>query len=82
MPALLVDIAAASQGLPTCLALFADPRFRAVRFDGSACVFLTSEQADHLGLDAIPLTQQMVQMQRLRQANRRIERATEINAPE
>jgi len=82
VPALLVDIAAASRGLPTYQALFADPRFRAVRFDGSACVFLTSEQADHLGLNAIPLTQQMVQMQRLRQANRRIERTSEINAPE
>ncbi|HUY33731.1 MAG TPA: hypothetical protein VMV69_13355 [Pirellulales bacterium] len=73
VPALLIDVAAVSHGWPTSLALFADARFRAVHFDESAFVFLTTEQADRLGLDAVPLTQRAVLLQRLRQANRRIE---------
>jgi hypothetical protein len=67
VPAVLIDIAS-----PTSLALFADPRFRPVFFDDVAFVFLTTEQADRLGLEPVGLTQRALMLHALKSNNRRI----------
>jgi hypothetical protein len=66
VPAVMVDIASS-------LALFDDPRFRPVFFDDVAYVFLTTDQADRLGLEPVPLTQRAVMLHHLRLNHRRIE---------
>ena len=67
-PALLIDA-----GAREWAGVARDQRFRPVHFDGVALVFLSSQQADRLGLPPIEIDEQVLALAWQRMRNRRVE---------
>ena len=67
-PALLIDV-----GAQEWAGVAKDQRFRPVHFDGVALVFLSSEQADRLGLPPIEIDEEVYALALQRTKNRRVE---------
>ena len=67
-PALLIDV-----GAQEWAGVAKDQRFRPVHFDGVALVFLSSQQADRLGLPPIEIDEELLARALQRTNNRRVE---------
>lgn len=67
-PALLIDV-----GAQEWAGVAKDQRFRPVHFDGVALVFLSSQQADRLGLPPIEIDEELLALALQRTNNRRVE---------